>query len=51
MSKSLQKLTFQDKRRLRKLSGKEPYKESAKYMLEKNVKLEQEIVSYYLAEE
>ena len=49
--KCLQKLTIQDKRRLRKIAGKEPYKESAEYMLEKDVKLEQEIVSYYLAEE
>lgn len=47
----LQELTPQDRSRLRKLAQKEQYREVAAYMLEKNVKLEQEIVSYYMADE
>lgn len=44
----LQELTAQDRRRLKKLAEKEPYRETAAYMLERNVKLEQEIVSYQM---
>lgn len=45
----LQELTAQDQRRLKKLAEKDRYKETVKYMLETNVKLEQEIVSYYVS--
>lgn len=44
----LQELTAQDRRRLKKLAEKEQYKQTVEYMLERNVKLEQEIVSYQI---
>lgn len=47
----LQKLTPRDRRRLQALAQKEQYQELAEYMLEKNVKLEQEIVSLELSGE
>ena len=43
----LQPLTEQDRVRLQSLAGQEPYRELAEYMLKKNVKLEQEIVSFF----
>ncbi len=43
----LQELTAQDRKRLGKLAKVKEYKEVAEYMLEQNVKLEQEIVSYH----
>lgn len=43
----LLKLTTNDKRRLKTLSEHELYREMVQYMLEKNIKLEQEIVSLY----
>ena len=45
----LQELTAQDRRRLKKLAEKDQYRETVKYMLEVNVKLEQEIVSYHVS--
>ena len=47
----LRTLTENDRRRLRSLREKDAYRETVEYMLEKNVKLEQEIISYYLANE
>ena len=47
----LQELSLQDRRRLEKLAEKEIYRETAEYMLRQNVKLEQEIVSYFLSRE
>lgn len=41
----LQKLTETDKKRLGALLDRAEYRETAQYMLEKDVKLEQEIVS------
>lgn len=46
--KCLRKLTKEDERRLRSLGMKEEYQGITAYMLEKQVKLEQEIVCYYL---
>ena len=43
----LQPLTNQDRIRLKSLEKQGTYRELAAYMLEKNVKLEQEIISYY----
>ena len=43
----LRPLTQMDQTRLRSLEQQETYRESVKYMLEQNVKLEQEIVSFY----
>lgn len=43
----LHELTETDRIRLQALAEQEPFKETATYMLEHNVKLEQEIVSYY----
>ena len=43
----LQPLTNQDRIRLKSLEKQEKYRELAAYMLEKNVKLEQEIISYF----
>ncbi len=40
-------LSDQDKVRLEALKKNEAYRELAAYMLERNVKLEQEIISYY----
>ena len=40
-------LTEQDRVRLKSLKEKEEYRELAKYMLEHDIKLEQEIVSYF----
>lgn len=47
----LQKLKTTDRTRLKSLAGKAAYQEAAAYMLEAGVKLEQEIISYYLREE
>lgn len=47
----LQKLKPSDRRRLKTLQEKEAYKDTVEYMLKENVKLEQEIVSYYLERE
>ncbi len=44
----LRELTDHDRSRLETLVGDAPYSEVLKYMKEHNVKLEQEIVSYYL---
>lgn len=44
----LQKLTENDRRRLKNLADKEMYGETVKYMLERGVKLEQEVVSLQL---
>lgn len=44
----LQKLKPTDRRRLKTLQEKEAYRETVEYMLENNVKLEQEVISYYL---
>lgn len=44
----LLELSRNDKRRLKSLKEDERYRETVQYMLEQNVKLEQEIVSYYL---
>lgn len=44
----LKELTDYDRKRLESLLEEEPYSEVVKYMKEYNVKLEQEIVSYYL---
>lgn len=43
----LRSLSLNDRRRLKKLSEHDGYQETVKYMLEQDVKLEQEIVSYY----
>ncbi len=43
----LQPLTNQDRIRLKSLEKQGTYRELAAYMLEKNVKLEQEIISYF----
>lgn len=43
----LQPLTENDRKRLTSLLGQETYQKTVKYMLEHNVKLEQEIISYY----
>lgn len=43
----LQELTDHDRRRLSSLEEKEEYGKTVRYMLENNVKLEQEIISYY----
>lgn len=43
----LHSLTEQDRIRLESLKKEEAYRDLASYMLENNVKLEQEIVSYY----
>ncbi|MGN1333507.1 MAG: Wadjet anti-phage system protein JetD domain-containing protein [Anaerovoracaceae bacterium] len=43
----LKPLTNSDNARLQVIASMEPYKEVVSYMLEHNVKLEQEIVSYY----
>ena len=43
----LRPLTEQDRIRLKSLEQKQEYQELAEYMLKRNVKLEQEIVSYY----
>lgn len=43
----LHPLTQQDRIRLKSLEKQEVYRELAAYMLEQNVKLEQEIISYY----
>lgn len=43
----LRPLTQQDKTRLKSLEEQEAYRELAAYMLAHNVKLEQEIISYY----
>ncbi len=45
----LQKLTYNDIKRLKLLSEKEDYKEVVSYMLRYKIKLEQEIVSYYMS--
>lgn len=45
----LRPLTQQDKIRLKSLEKQETYRELVLYMLERNVKLEQEIVSFYEA--
>lgn len=50
-SKCLKPLTDNDLNRLQGLAVKEPYREVAAYMKERRVKLEQEIVSYYLKEQ
>ena len=47
-SHCLRELTHHDRSRLETLVGDAPYSEVLKYMKEHNVKLEQEIVSYYL---
>lgn len=47
----LQKLTENDRARLHVLAQNAVYQETARYMLEQNVKLEQEIVSYYIGQE
>lgn len=44
----LQKLTENDRRRLKNLADKELYGETVRYMLERGVKLEQEVVSLQL---
>ena len=44
----LHPLTVQDRKRLKSLEQQERYRELAQYMLEKNVKLEQEIVSLWM---
>ena len=49
--KCLKPLTDHDLNRLQGLAAKEPYREVAAYMEERRVKLEQEIVSYYLKEQ
>lgn len=49
--KCLKPLTDHDLNRLQGLVAKEPYREVAAYMEERRVKLEQEIVSYYLKEQ
>ena len=46
----LQKLMPGDRKRLKKLRGTELYRQTAEYMLQENVKLEQEIVSLYLTD-
>lgn len=46
--KCLKRLTDHDLNRLEGLAEEEPYKDVAAYMKEQRVKLEQEIVSYYL---
>ena len=43
----LHPLTEQDRVRLKSLKKKKAYREMAEYMLERGVKLEQEIISYY----
>ena len=43
----LHPLTQTDRVRLKSLEKQDPYRELAAYMLEKNVKLEQEIISYF----
>lgn len=43
----LHPLTQMDQTRLKSLEQQETYREFVKYMLEQNVKLEQEIVSFY----
>lgn len=43
----LRPLSERDRRRLKSLTEQVPYREAAAYMLEHNVKLEQEIISYY----
>lgn len=43
----LQPLSDRDRSRLKSLTGRELYREAAAYMLEHDVKLEQEIISYY----
>ena len=45
----LQKLTYNDIKRLKSLSEKEDYKDVVTYMLRHKVKLEQEIISYYMS--
>lgn len=47
----LKELTDNDRSRMESLIKEEPYQEVLKYMQEHNVKLEQEIVSYYLNRE
>lgn len=47
----LRPLTQQDRIRLKSLEKQEAYRELVTYMLERNVKLEQEIVSFYEMEE
>ncbi|MCM1327432.1 MAG: DUF2220 domain-containing protein [Bacteroidales bacterium] len=49
-SNCLRKLTDNDINRIESLIKDAPYSEVLKYMKEHNVKLEQEIVSYYLAQ-
>lgn len=44
----LHSLTEKDRSRLESLKRQEPYRKLAEYMLERSVKLEQEIVSYYI---
>ena len=44
----LKPLTDNDMARLRPFAEMEPYRETVSYMLEHNVKLEQEIISYFL---
>lgn len=46
----LHPLTEQDRIRLKSLEKREAYRDVVAYMLEKNVKLEQEIISYYESE-
>lgn len=48
---ALRALTERDIMRAQKLAGKEPYKEALAEMLRRGVKLEQEIVSYWLMKE
>ena len=43
----LRPLTQQDRIRLKSLEKQELYRDLVMYMLEKNIKLEQEIVSFY----
>lgn len=47
-SKCLKPLTDTDKKRLTNLMNREVYSDCVRYMLNKNVKLEQEIISLYL---
>lgn len=44
--KCCQPLTDRDRRRLKALADHELYGETVRYMLDHNVKLEQEIISY-----
>ena len=47
-AKCHKELTDNDRKRMQLLLSEEPYMQIMRYMEENNVKLEQEIVSYYL---